>query len=294
MAPWGPGGWRERKSLRSGTSSTSNVLTLALGDSPLWTRVEAAPPGRGVCPGGTLLRLARSAPLLCLSLSSIWCAGPPQSWGRGGADEGWEMSPREARAAAGLGGLRSPSWVGCWRRGFHSAGEGGGRCWASLLERSPGEPGRWTPFWSLVDAGLVEGKASGPTLWRERSQVESGWGLLFCELLVWTLLSWNMGALKPQDLIRGQRPRGAVALVSEGGVQHLALAGSGGRAAGGAALRRGGSLEWRLSAGLGRGSRRPRKRDCDPSPLSTLAAGGRCRLWSACGEDTGPSAVEAL
>ena len=35
------------------------------------------------------------------------------------------MSPREARAAAGLGGLRSPSWVGCWRRGFHSVAGGG-------------------------------------------------------------------------------------------------------------------------------------------------------------------------
>ena len=38
----------------------------------------------------------------------------------------------------------------------------------------------------------------------------------------------------------------------------------------------------------------PARETATPPPLSALAAGGRCRLWSACGEDTGPSAVEAL
>lgn len=83
MAPWG---------LCRGTSSTSNVLILALGDSPAWTRVGAAPAG-GSVGTRTLLSPERSATVLCPA---------EQSWGRGG----WRCRRGEVQAGEKRRGLR--------------------------------------------------------------------------------------------------------------------------------------------------------------------------------------------
>ena len=106
MAPWGPPGWRERKSLCSGPSSTGSVI-LAVGGLPGWTHVGAAPPAGsvGAC---TLLRPERSAPVLSPALKALSSLALGQhslgaEWGRDGGGE--KSRPRDEAGAAVACGL---------------------------------------------------------------------------------------------------------------------------------------------------------------------------------------------
>lgn len=159
MGPWGPWGWRERRSLCSGTSSASSGLTPGPGDGAVRGRVLEGSSGRECGHTGHSSEAREVSPRTLPCLSSH--TRSPPSWGTGremsrpGGEVAWGPAGGVASAEGGEWAGRAEQWSAQW---------------------SDREPGRWAHPWSQVEAGQARVRLQAPLARGRGSQVESGRG----------------------------------------------------------------------------------------------------------------------